>query len=97
MDNNELIKIMTEGEIVEIFPYDDATIPVESGYTEALVIFEDNLHYVLLDQEGKAVKLNHMSSLNEDYDSLEEGWGVDDDWSTLDEFLDEDDSWEEEE
>ena len=91
--DEQLIRIWTEGELVETFPFEeDGLAP---GHFEAIVVHDDVVYHVLLDSNQQPLKINHVTS-EEDYDSLdgEDDWG---DWdSTLLDGLD-DNPWEEEE
>jgi hypothetical protein len=91
--DEQLIRIWTEGEIVEIFPFEDDGL--EPGHFEAIVVHDDVVYHVLLDSNQQPLKINHIVT-EADYDLPEEE-GEWDDWDrTLYDGL-EDNPWEEEE
>ena len=91
--DEQLIRIWTEGELVEAFPFEDDGL--EPGHFEAIVVHDDTVYYVLLDSNQQPLKINHVAT-EADYDlpDEEDEWG---DWDSM--LLDglDDNPWEEEE
>ena len=85
--NQDPFKIFTEGEVIEIFPFDDPS--VEPGHYEALVYHEEVNYHILLSPDKQPIKINHVAT-EADYDMSDYDL---DDWDiTLSDGL-----WEEEE
>lgn len=89
--DEKLLEIWTQGEIVEIFPFDDGEL--ESGHREAIVVHDGLVYYLLVSADGQPLKINHIAS-DDDYDTDNES---DAEWDELLGDGLEDFPWEEEE
>ena len=87
---DEVIKIMTEGEVIEIFPYEDEELT--PGHFEAIVSYDETVYHLLLSPDKQPIKINHIASID-DYDLPTDADGWDAYWeNVIDDGL-EDDPW----
>ena len=89
--DKKLLEIWSEGEIVDMFPFEDEGI--ESGHQEAIVVHDGLVYYILVSADEQPLKINHVAS-DDDYDVDDEDYA---EWDKLVGDGLEDFPWEEEE
>ena len=80
--DERLLKIWTEGEVVETFPYDDEEL--QPGHFESIIVHDEVVYHILLSPDQQPVRINHIAS-EADYDIPGDDEG--DEWRDWDNTL----------
>lgn len=95
--DEKLLEIWSQGEMVEIFPFEDEEL--KPGHQEAIVVYDEMVYHILVAADGQPIRINHTAS-DADYDFPDNAEDWDDLWdSTIGDGLDDepDFDWSEEE